>query len=410
MICLCFLLLVGCAGNQRGSMPQRSNPATTNVNNEPAFGAYTLEKLQKGLRIYIRVKDEALTNSGDGRVFSPFNRVSYRFLDSFDATVPLFADTVAYQDILLIDGTNPVVAFSIGRDMPRPGVLELKFHNTASGVKTILEIPLRLTGNIFSENHQFYASESSHPAFDNYVTINDTFSIRSYVTAPGELTVSYYSYHFRPALPPMAVEAMPPEQGFKVDSVFKVYAGQPIAMSKPGLYLFQADTLQEQGKAVRVGDLKYPKPIWAETLIDPLIYITTTDERRRLVTADNPKRELDRFWIYLAGNKDFARNMIRSYYARVTQANSLFTTYKEGWKTDKGMIYIIFGRPSSIRRDSGREVWSYNRQADVPPVSFAFASRPNLFSPANYELLRDANYDQIWFEMVERWRKGTQLN
>jgi hypothetical protein len=32
----------------------------------------------------------------------------------------------------------------------------------------------------------------------------------------------------------------------------------------------------------------------------------------------------------------------------VRQANRLFTNYKEGWKTDTGMYYILYGRPSSV--------------------------------------------------------------
>ncbi|MCH7783138.1 GWxTD domain-containing protein [candidate division KSB1 bacterium] len=36
------------------------------------------------------------------------------------------------------------------------------------------------------------------------------------------------------------------------------------------------------------------------------------------------------------------------YYRRVRFANEEFTQYKDGWKTDRGMIYILFGPPNQV--------------------------------------------------------------
>jgi GWxTD domain-containing protein len=72
--------------------------------------------------------------------------------------------------------------------------------------------------------------------------------------------------------------------------------------------------------------------------------------------------------------------LMEEYYRRVYYANTNFTHhFREGWKTDMGMVYIIFGAPGDIERNpynrstslfGGRtvkayEIWNYydiNRQ------------------------------------------------
>jgi GWxTD domain-containing protein len=54
------------------------------------------------------------------------------------------------------------------------------------------------------------------------------------------------------------------------------------------------------------------------------------------------------------------------YYHRIQYATDNFSVFREGWKTDMGMIYIIFGPPSDIERhpfDSESkpyEIWYYH--------------------------------------------------
>ncbi|HLF13985.1 MAG TPA: GWxTD domain-containing protein [Bacteroidota bacterium] len=63
--------------------------------------------------------------------------------------------------------------------------------------------------------------------------------------------------------------------------------------------------------------------------------------------------------------------LMEEYYSRVAYANKHFGHYTTGWKTDMGMVYIIFGTPSNVERhpfeidSKPYEVWTYyelNRQ------------------------------------------------
>lgn len=63
-------------------------------------------------------------------------------------------------------------------------------------------------------------------------------------------------------------------------------------------------------------------------------------------------------------NTEYNELMVE-YYQRVEFANKNFGHYLAGWKTDRGMVYIIFGAPSNIERypfnldAKPYEVWSY---------------------------------------------------
>ncbi len=56
---------------------------------------------------------------------------------------------------------------------------------------------------------------------------------------------------------------------------------------------------------------------------------------------------------------------MEEYFARVDYANEKFKTHREGWKTDMGMVFIIFGVPDNIDRhpfelgDPPYEIWDY---------------------------------------------------
>ncbi|PKL84551.1 MAG: hypothetical protein CVV22_12480 [Ignavibacteriae bacterium HGW-Ignavibacteriae-1] len=58
------------------------------------------------------------------------------------------------------------------------------------------------------------------------------------------------------------------------------------------------------------------------------------------------------------------------YYGRINFANNTFKSYTEGWMTDMGMVYIIFGPPMSADRQSGYgdnrnyERWLYGNNRD----------------------------------------------
>ena len=167
------------------------------------------------------------------------------------------------------------------------------------------------------------------------------------------------------------------------------------------------DTTDASGIGLVVGDKRFPKMTRPEKLIKPVLYMSTSSEIGELNQAQDTKKAFDRYWLsMMSGNEEVAKKTIRAYFDRVEEANKLFTSYKEGWKTDKGMIYIVLGAPDRVQRNREREVWVYNRRANVSEVNFTFTRKANQFVDDHYELVRYIEYQPIWYPIVEAWRTG----
>tara|TARA_B110000027_G_scaffold62370_2_gene67026 strand:+ start:1102 stop:2349 length:1248 start_codon:yes stop_codon:yes gene_type:complete len=173
-----------------------------------------------------------------------------------------------------------------------------------------------------------------------------------------------------------------------------------------GFVFFQLDTLNDLGFTLFNFHNDYPLLKSAEQLIPPLRYLTTKDEFDLLVSSINPKVAVDKYWLSNATSKERARTLIRVFYSRVEFANKLFSCHLEGWKTDRGMISIIFGTPSYTSLVRNSEVWIYGDENNIHSLKFVFDQKPNPFSSNDYVLSRNYSYKNPWYRAVESWRNG----
>jgi GWxTD domain-containing protein len=247
-----------------------------------------------------------------------------------------------------------------------------------------------------------YISVGDKTEMNNYLMAGQFFTVAGFSNAGG-VAVSFYTHDF-PAGAPAFSEALARVPGrITVDSSFQISIGHPVSLSTDGLYLVQQDTSASQGLAFRVYH-DYPKYGKLENLVDPLVYICTRQEFERLKSARGEKKAIDRVILNITGNADRAKDFMRSYFRRVELANHLFSSFKEGWKTDRGMIYIIFGLPDEVFRFYDREVWNYDN--DTIKISFSFVRSPTIFDPDNLALIRQKKYQATWYEVIDLWRNA----
>jgi hypothetical protein len=102
----------------------------------------------------------------------------------------------------------------------------------------------------------------------------------------------------------------------------------------------------------------------------------------------------------ISGDRERAQDLMRYFFQRVEVANQFFTSYKEGWKTDRGMMLIIYGMPEKIFKFNDREVWMYGK------TNFNFVKSSTLFDPDNYVLVRDKKFTADWYEKVDMVRNS----
>jgi GWxTD domain-containing protein len=103
--------------------------------------------------------------------------------------------------------------------------------------------------------------------------------------------------------------------------------------------------------------------------ISQLIYVATSKELDHIKDAKN-KEEKERRFLKFWRDKDPTpatpkNELLVEYYNRIKIANERYSHYVDGWKTDMGMVYIIYGNPSNIERHPFEsnakpyEIWEY---------------------------------------------------
>src|SRR5256714_6477572 len=91
------------------------------------------------------------------------------------------------------------------------------------------------------------------------------------------------------------------------------------------------------------------KKAYKDWLDKDVAYIITDEERkafRKLETDDERERFIEEFWRRRDPDPDTDENEYREeYYERIAYANEHFASGIPGWKTDRGRIYIMYGKP-----------------------------------------------------------------
>jgi len=191
----------------------------------------------------------------------------------------------------------------------------------------------------------------------------------------------------------------------------------PLMFPNRGIYLCTTDTNKLEGYTFFNFGQEFPGMSEPETMIDPLIYLTNENEIEEMKKNDRVKVALDEFWLEITGNIERSRELIRIYFNRVLYANYFFTSHKEGWRTDRGMIYIIYGPPDKVYKTPGGERWGYLKKqvkrgwgirykVEDEYLYFSFRQRENPFTTNDYTLLRSESVTSYWDEAIRAWRSG----
>jgi len=97
-----------------------------------------------------------------------------------------------------------------------------------------------------------------------------------------------------------------------------------------------------------------------------VVYIISDEEAKAFKNLSNDEEReafIEQFWLRRNPTPDSPENEFREeHYRRIAYANEHFAAGKPGWKTDRGHIYISFGKPDSI--DSHPSGGSYQRPMD----------------------------------------------
>ena len=122
---------------------------------------------------------------------------------------------------------------------------------------------------------------------------------------------------------------------------------------------------QGQDPSEKVRNIKPElKKAYKDWLDKDVAYLITDEERKafkKLETDDERERFIEDFWRRRDPDPDTEENEFREeYYERIAYANEHYASGIPGWKTDRGRIYITWGKPDEV--ESHPSGGSYDRE------------------------------------------------
>lgn len=332
----------------------------------------------------------------------------------------ILADTAAYTLNIYKENSPPEHIYQIPLqvDPGREYLVELKILDRVR----LQVVQAFITFNTLSDynryNFRAVGYLDKNMIFKPILKVNEYVNLLYLHNNIDSIFVSYYKpYQEIPHPPSMILPEKTPD--YPPDTTIAIpYSDTiPVMLPSKGIYLCSASReIMEGYTFLNLGE-EFPAMTTPGVMIEPLAYLATENEMNNIKDAEKQKLALDEFWIGCGGNIERARELIRIYYTRVYYANHYFTSYTEGWRTDRGMVYIIYGPPDKVYKSSDGESWGYLKpviKSSWGPryrvkdeyLFFTFRKRNNVFSDNDYYLSRNETLVTMWDQAIASWRKG----
>jgi len=172
----------------------------------------------------------------------------------------------------------------------------------------------------------------------------------------------------------------------------------------PGSYVLRITALIPSTKsiietedilAIAQRSIKYQHTVGGSIMLDlnkatkQLRYVATASEIDYIEsgeTAMEKQSRFDDFWKQRDPSPNTERNeAFEEYYSRIAIANKRFKSFSEGWLTDQGIVYIIFGEPRIERYTGYGNQKNYERWTYSSNREFIFADNTGF---GDYRLIK----------------------
>lgn len=295
--------------------------------------------------------------------------------------------------------------------LPAKSNVDIEVTDVLRNASWSKRIPAGTAGQWDTRDFLIWSQQNDWPLSIENAEVGDTLNI--HLPSERYAPVSppfYWNVHHR-----HAVQELPPppysSTRMRWDTLTPSFLGTTQADSMLVLVVQEGTTLLDLDNAelsLRIHGRRPNFPALTESrdLIAPLRYIAARSEYQRLTTAEHPKLALDEFWLACSSSPEAARNLLQTYYARVEEANAAFSGMTEGWRTDRGMIHVVFGVPQRIRRDAWNEYWVYGEEGTANALMFHFRRRRLALDGNAFELQRSLQFRSVWERGISNWRNG----
>lgn len=337
-------------------------------------------------------------------------KLKYEIYPSFESRVLIDSNSVVIQDVIENDQRELLYGnFPIPISFGKRYVVKLITTDLYREKSSISYLAVDKSSKYVRQNYLAIDAKTGVPLFRSWFFEKEKILIQYHHSSSENLSVSYYNHEFDIAPPPFAVYNHKLFD-YKTNDVFQISEDENdtylFEASRRGFYHIQADSSDREGFTLFQYHDGFPTINSTEEMVSALRFITSKKEFKELTESDKQKLELDQFWLKIANNPARARELIKAYYNRVQNANIFFSCHKEGWKTDRGIIYIVFGPPDIVYKSSSAESWVYGEENNYLSVTFNFLKVDNPFTRNDFTLKRAPIYKNQWYRAVDSWRQG----
>lgn len=148
----------------------------------------------------------------------------------------------------------------------------------------------------------------------------------------------------------------------------------------------------DPAEALRVFEHEIEVSQWDD---GPVQYLFTREERdiwNELESDDERRDFVQWFWDRRDDDlRDRLHPFMEGFYIRVATANDRFAGFPRGWRSDRGRVWIILGRPDGIRAGGlSAEVWIYNTYGGILKSSSVLGQMEvgfEQFEPSNWRIM-----------------------
>lgn len=374
----------------------------------PHYAVFHRTGTTSELHFKINSKELLYTKQSTDGNFSARISIQYHLVSSYETRDIIDSATITMSDPFSSTPKDIIGKIDFSATFTNAYVLQVDLTDLNRNITAKTLISIDKLNHSTRQNFIVLAGKNKTPVFRDYIGRNEEVYIR-YRRPDEKLFIRYYQRDFPLPAPPFSNSNMTPFE-YRADSLFSLQLDEKdtagIFLPSPGFYHIQADTNNKDGLTLFRFSSDFPNIKKAADMLEPLRYLTTKQEFEAMSSNKNTKASVDSFWVAAGGSHDRARELVRKFYNRVEDANEYFSSYLEGWRTDRGLIYIVYGPPNIVYKSTDSESWVYGEENNFNSLSFSFLKVINPFTDNDYRLERNQIFKTSWFNSVDMWRQG----
>jgi GWxTD domain-containing protein len=377
----------------------------------PEFAVAHASDTTSRIVVLLNTKELLFSRQSDDR-FRAFFSVHYKLAEAYESIKTILdSGNTSFQ--VSEEEKNLPLVYEVPFRLPKKSemLLIVSIRDNQKNYAEEFYVPVDNASRQSRQSFSAQAKNENHILFRNYVSDHDSVKISFRDSSVKKLFVRAYSRTFPLAPPPFSFDVRE-EFDYRPDHTFTYDVNDTnyINLKQQGFYHFQSDTADRNGFTLYVYPGSFPAVTSPEQMLECVRYLTTKREFEEMKANPNKKAAMDKFWLDLGGNADRTKHLIRKYYTRIREANQYFSSYTAGWRTDRGLVYTVFGKPNNVYKSSTAESWIYGTPNNALSVNFFFTRVINPFSDNDYMLTREPLFEGSWMRAVDVWRQGRVYN